>query len=73
MKNYAVKLRMSSVKHPHTDGATDVINRMVENYIRCFCNYEQNDWDLFLSCAEFAYNSAVPEDLGLCPFEVDLG
>lgn len=72
MKLCGVNLRMSSAKHPQTDGASEVMNRMLENYIRCFCNYEQDDWDLFLPCAEFAYNSAVSEDLRLCPFEVDL-
>lgn len=64
---------MSSTKQLQTDGASEVVNRMVGKYIRCFCNYEQDDWDLFFSCAEFAYNSAVPEDLGLSSFEVDLG
>lgn len=73
MKLCGVQLRMSSSKHPQTDGASEVMNRMVENYIRCFCNYEQNDWDLLLPFAEFAYNSAVSEDIGLSPFEVDLG
>lgn len=73
MQLCGVNFRMASAKHPQTDGASEVMNRMIENYIRCFCSYEQNDWDLLLPCAEFAYNSAVSEDLGLSPFEVDLG
>ena len=68
-----VKTRMSSARHPQTDGASEVMNRMVENYIRCFCSFEQTDWDVLLPSAEFAYNSAVSEDIGLSPFEVNLG
>lgn len=73
VKLCGAKLRMSLTKHPQTDGASEAMNRMLENYIRCFCNYEQNDWDILLPCAEFAYNSAVSEDIGLSPFEVGLG
>lgn len=68
-----VKLRMSSSRHPQTDGASEVMNRMVENYIRCYCEHKQRDWDLLLPAAEFAYNSAISEDLGATPFEIDLG
>ncbi len=46
---------------------------MVENYLRCYCNFHQNDWDELLSGAEFAYNSAISDDLGMTPFEVHLG
>jgi hypothetical protein len=46
---------------------------MIENYLRCYCSYHQDDWDELLPAAEFAYNSAVTEDLGMSPFELDLG
>ncbi len=64
---------MSSNRHPQTDGASAVMSRMVENYLRCYYLYHQNDWDELLSSAEFAYNSAVSDDLGMSPFKMDLG
>jgi len=73
MKLCGIRLKMSSSRHPQTDGASEIMNRMVENYLRCFCSYHQNDWDDLLPAAEFAYNSAVTEDLGMSPFELDLG
>ena len=73
MKLCGVQLKMSSSRHPQTDGASEIMNRMVENYLRCYCSYHQNDWDELLPAAEFAYNSAVSDDLGASPFELDLG
>ena len=73
MKLCDVKLRMFGSRNPQTDGSSEIKNRMVENYLRCYCNFRQNDWDELLPDAEFAYNSAVPDDLGMSPFETDLG
>ena len=73
MELCGIKLKMSTSRHPQTDGASEIMNRMVENYLRCYCNYHQNDWDELLPAAEYAYNSAVSEDLGMSPFEMDLG
>lgn len=68
-----IQLNRSTSRHLLTDGASEIMNRMAENYLRCFCNYQQDNWDELLPSAEFAHNSAVTEDLGVCPFEMDLG
>ena len=73
MELYGVKLKMFSSRHPQIDGSSEFINRMVENYLRCYCNCHQNDWDELLLEAQFAYDSAVSEYLGMAPFEIDLG
>ena len=67
-----VKLNMSTSRHPKTDRALDMMNRMIEKYLRYFCSYNQDDWDELRPATEFAYNSAMTEDLGLCPFEIDI-
>ena len=73
MELCGVKLKMSTSRHPQTDGSSEIMNRMLENYLRCYCSYRQDDWAELLPSAEFAYNSALSEDLGISPFEVDLG
>ena len=73
MKLCGVQLKMSSSRHPQTNGASEIMNRMIENYLRCYCSYHQNDWDELLPAAEFAYNAAVSDDLGVASFEADLG
>ena len=64
-----VNLKMSTSSHPQTDGSSEIMNRMVENYLRCYCNFHQDNWDELLPSAEFAYNSSLSEDLGKSPFE----
>lgn len=68
-----IQLKMSTSRHPQTDGATEIMNRMVGNYLRCYCAYHQRDWDTLLTSAEFAYNSAKVDSMGISPFESDLG
>jgi transposase-like protein len=50
-----VKLRPSSAYHPKTDGQREVVNRKVEEILRCFVGNNQSNWDLFLVALEFAY------------------
>ena len=68
-----VKLSMSSSHHPQTNGSSEIMNKMIENYLRCFVNFRQDDWDEYLISAEVAYNSAVIEELGHSPYFLDLG
>ncbi|SOV01386.1 uncharacterized protein UDID_17645 [Ustilago sp. UG-2017a] len=39
-----VKHLLSTAYHPQTDGQTERVNQVVEQYLRMYCNYEQNDW-----------------------------
>lgn len=73
MNIYGVKLRMSTSRQSQTDGTSNIMNRMIENYCSSYCSYHQNEWDELLSSAEFAYKLTVRDGLGMEPFEVDLG
>lgn len=73
MKLCGVRLKMSTSRHPQTDGSSEIMNRMLENYLRCYCNVYQTNWDELLTAAEFAYNSAKVASTGMTPFEMDLG
>lgn len=67
------KLRMSSAFHPQTDGGTERLNRILEEYLRAYINPEQNDWDKWLPLAEFAYNNSKQESIGCTPFYLNYG
>lgn len=73
MKLMGTRLRMSSSRHPQTDGQSEVTIKTLEKYLRPYINYRQNDWDRCLPAAEFAYNSAINSSTKLSPFEVVYG
>ena len=45
--------------HPQTDGQTECINQEIEQYLRVYINFRQNDWLEWLSIVEFLYNDKV--------------
>ena len=67
------QLKMSSARHPETDGQTERTIRTLEQILRHYINLKQTDWDLHVAAAEFAYNSAVHSSTGLSPFLVNYG
>jgi len=65
--------KLSTSFHPQTDGQTERVNQIVEQYIRCFTDYGQTNWVRLLPMAQFAYNSAAHEVTKLAPFKAILG
>jgi transposase InsO family protein len=53
-----IKRRLSTAFHPQTDGQTERQNQTLEQYLRIYSNYEQDDWASLLVAAEWAYNSS---------------
>jgi hypothetical protein len=45
----------------------------MEQYLRIFCNFKQNDWFQFLPLAEFTYNNSVNSSTKLMHFFADAG
>ena len=67
------KHKMSTAFHPETDGGTERLNRILEEYLRSFVGPDQSDWDRWLSLAEFAYNNSKQESTGFTPFYANYG
>ncbi|SOV04873.1 uncharacterized protein UDID_17220 [Ustilago sp. UG-2017a] len=63
-----VKHSLSTAYHPQTDGQTERVNQVVEQYLRMYCNYEQNDWADLLGTAAFVYNNTAHNSIGVSPF-----
>jgi hypothetical protein len=61
-------LKMSTAYHPQTDGATERLNQTLEQYLRIYVNYQQNDWENLLPLAQFTYNDTVHSSTKLTPF-----
>ena len=64
----SILCRYSSAFHPQTDGQTERQNQTLEQYLRTFVNYQQDDWAQWLIVAAFAYNNSVHTTTGVSPF-----
>jgi Chromo (CHRromatin Organisation MOdifier) domain len=59
---------MSTAFHPQTDGQTEILNRILENYLRAYTSLEQMNWAKLLPSAEFAYNNSRSSTTKITPF-----
>lgn len=59
--------------HLETDGQTERQNQTLEQYLRVYCSLEQDDWALWISVAEFAYNDSKHATTGNTPFQANYG
>ncbi|CDO77965.1 hypothetical protein BN946_scf184971.g15 [Trametes cinnabarina] len=68
-----MRLHFTSGYHPEGDGQTERVNQTLEQYLRIYCNYQQDNWARLLPLAEFAYNNAPNATTGISPFFTNKG
>jgi hypothetical protein len=66
-------LHFTSGYHPEGDGQTERTNQTLEQFLRVYCNYQQDNWADLLPIAEFAYNNAPSATTGISPFFANKG
>eukprot|EP00983_Pelagomonas_calceolata_P039704 1137302-Pelagomonas_calceolata.AAC.1 len=66
-KHLGTSLNMSIAHHPQTDGQTERANRTAEDMLRAYVSPLHNNWDEFLTPAEFAYNNSIQASTGFTP------
>ena len=59
---------LSTPFHPETDSQMERFNAILEQYLRAYINYLQDDWKEWLYIGEFATNNQASETIGLSPF-----
>ena len=68
-----IRQNLSTAFHPQTDGASERTNQTLEQYIRAYCGYLQDDWVDWLPIAQFALNNHVNASTGMSPFYANYG
>jgi len=63
----------STVYHLQTDGQTEWINQEMEQYLRLYISYCQDNWVKWLPLAEFTYNNWSYSSTGKLLFLINLG
>lgn len=67
------KLNLSTAFHPQTDGATERLNQTLEQYLRIYTNYQQDDWETLFPLAQYVYNDTVHSATKTTPFFANFG
>jgi hypothetical protein len=68
-----VKGNHSTAYHPQSDGQTERTNQTLEQYLRIYCDYQQDDWHDLLPFAEFVYNNTQSSSTLITPFFANYG
>jgi transposase InsO family protein len=72
-ESLGTKLIRSLAYHPQTDGQTERVNQILEDMLRACAIDCGNNWDKYISLAEFAYNNSYQSSLKMAPFEALYG
>ena len=65
--------QLSTAFHAQTNEKTERVNAVVEQHLRAYVTYLQDDWANYLFLAEFADNHQVSDTTSLSPFFANLG
>ena len=65
------KLQMSSAFHPQSDGQSEVANKIIAMYLRCFTGDRPRQWLRWLPRVDYIYNTAYQSLLRETPFRVE--
>ncbi|KAK9399666.1 PEG10: Retrotransposon-derived protein PEG10 [Crotalus adamanteus] len=73
MQALDVKICLLSAHHPQTDGGTEKVIGILEQYLCCYVNQQQNNWVDYLAVAEFAFNNSQHTSTQMTPFLANVG
>jgi hypothetical protein len=68
-----VDIKLSSTFHLQTEGQTERVNQVLEQYLKCTINYQQDDWTSYLPLTEFSYNNTIHASTQQTPFYANYG
>ena len=66
-----IKCKLFIAFHLEIDEQIERVNQNIEKQLRQYCNYMQNDWDVWLSMIEFANNNAMFATIELSSFFIN--
>ncbi len=68
--SFRIERQLSIAFHPQTDRHTERQNSVLEQYLRSYVNYLQDDWAALLTLTIYAHNTLVQSSTGRAPFKI---
>ena len=65
-----IKLKLSTAFHPQTDGQTEIMNQYLDQRLRPFVNYYQDNWSEMLPMMDYAQLTLPHSSIGMAPYEL---
>ncbi len=72
-KRMGSELKMSTFFRPQTDGQTERVNLVIQQFLRNYVATDQQDWVDHLELVEFCYNNSEHFVMGSTPFQMVMG
>jgi transposase InsO family protein len=69
----SVKLKLSTAFHPQTDGQTEIINQYIDQRLRPFVSYYQDNWSEMLPLIDHTQLVLPHDSIGMSPFQLLYG
>ncbi|GBG61714.1 hypothetical protein CBR_g23229 [Chara braunii] len=73
IKRWGSSLKLSSARHPQTDGQTERTHQTAQVLLRTLIHPDEKDWVERLPDVKLAYNSSIHPAIGMSPFEFEHG
>jgi len=68
-----IRLKLSTANHPQMDRQTEIANQYLDQRLRPFVNYFQDDWDELLPLVDYAQATLPHDSTGYAPIQLELG
>jgi len=68
-----IERRLSTAFHPQTDRQTERTTAILEQYLRAYINYQQEDWGAYLPLVKLAYNNGYQQTITNTPLFANYG
>ena len=65
-----IQLKLSTAFHPQTDGQTEIMNQYMDQRLRPFIDYFQDNWSELLPMMDYAQLTMPHSSIGMSPYEL---
>ena len=66
-----IKTKMSTTEHSQINDQIEKFNQIMKQYLKCYVNYQQDNWVELLFTAQFTYNNSMQTFTEILSFQAE--